>query len=138
MNEDLDCSKDILKDSKDKFISMTTIKPNIDFEKGIIEFDCKNIFNDIVTNHYKEIINTKEEFVKKALIALGWTPPNENNVTGPIITKTCEWSIKRKGNYITTYHSHCNNGEQINYYEQPTKDEFPKICPYCKNKIVVI
>ena len=32
---------------------------------------------DIVTVLTREIINTKEELVKKALVELGWTPPAE-------------------------------------------------------------
>jgi len=32
---------------------------------------------DVVTVMMKEIINTKEENIKKALISLGWAPPVE-------------------------------------------------------------
>jgi hypothetical protein len=60
-----------------KNISTTTLTPKIDIEKGIIEFDCIERLNEMIISHNKDIMNTKEELTKKALIALGWTPPKD-------------------------------------------------------------
>jgi hypothetical protein len=62
---------------ENEFMSSTFIKPKIDFEKGIIEIDNEEKFGNMVTRHYKDIINTKEKMIRDALIVLGWTPPKE-------------------------------------------------------------
>jgi len=63
-----------------EYRTRTTVIP---FESGSIQIttellrrDAKT-HEDIVTVLTREIINAKEELVKKALIELGWTPPVE-------------------------------------------------------------
>jgi hypothetical protein len=52
-------------------------------ESGTIQITTENIrrdlktHNDMVVTLTREIINTKEDRVKQALIELGWTPPAE-------------------------------------------------------------
>ena len=52
-------------------------------ESGTIQITTENIrrdlktHNDMVVTLTREIINTKEDRVKQALIELGWTPPVE-------------------------------------------------------------
>jgi hypothetical protein len=59
----------------------TTVIP---FESGSIQITTEMLRRDsktqadIVVTLTREIINTKEELVKKALIELGWTPPKED------------------------------------------------------------
>ena len=55
----------------------------IPFESGSIQITTEQLRRDsrtqedIVTVLTREIINTKEDRVKQALIELGWTPPVE-------------------------------------------------------------
>lgn len=50
-----------------------TIEPSI-FNNGNIELTTR----DIVGRMTKDILNTKEEMVRQALIQLGWLPPEES------------------------------------------------------------
>jgi hypothetical protein len=59
----------------EKFTSSIIMKPKIDFEKGTIEIDNKEMFGNMIIRHYKDIINTKEQIIRDSLIVLGWTPP---------------------------------------------------------------
>lgn len=49
-----------------------TIEPSI-FNNGTIELTTR----DIVGRMTKDILNTKEEMIRQALIQLGWLPPEE-------------------------------------------------------------
>lgn len=50
-----------------------SVKPEVDFESGEITFN--EIINGFQNKYIREVLKTKEEATKKALIALGWTPP---------------------------------------------------------------
>ena len=55
------------------------VKPIFDYDKQTLKFltkeksDTEKCFNRM----YEELIDFKEETIKKALIKLGWTPPKK-------------------------------------------------------------
>jgi hypothetical protein len=63
-----------------EYRTRTTVIP---FTSGSIQITTEQLrrdsrtHEDIVVVLTREIINTKEELVKKALVELGWTPPAE-------------------------------------------------------------
>jgi hypothetical protein len=61
--------------SGETFIGKTTITPSIDPQEQTLSFDVLETMNDKMVNHYKEIVDLKEEAIRKGLMALGWTPP---------------------------------------------------------------
>jgi len=53
------------------------IKPDFDFEKQTLKFTSE--IDKIIGTRVEEEINFKNECVRKALIALGWTPPSSSS-----------------------------------------------------------
>jgi hypothetical protein len=53
------------------------LTPKIDFDTGILEIEerMESPFNTITGNFHRHIMDTKDEMIRKGLIALGWTPP---------------------------------------------------------------
>lgn len=65
---------------KKNCIACIEVKPRLDRSTERLIFDCEEKMNDIVVNHYKDVVNFKEKTVKDSLVALGWTPPEEKTV----------------------------------------------------------
>lgn len=61
------------------FLGTTTLSPKVDIINQKIEIDVVEKMNGMIVNHNKEIIDLKENMIRAALIALGWTPPGESN-----------------------------------------------------------
>jgi hypothetical protein len=60
------------------------VTTSIDEEAGVIVQDTIQMQGDEVVNHIQHVINTQDDQVREALIALGWTPPEENAEESPI------------------------------------------------------
>lgn len=56
-------------------------------EDGIIYQELFDVIGGAKSRIQTEILNTKEAQVREALIALGWTPPKENNENDNRISK---------------------------------------------------
>jgi hypothetical protein len=52
------------------------VTTSIDEETGVIVQDTVQMQGDEVVNHIQHVINTQDDQVRQALIALGWTPPS--------------------------------------------------------------
>ena len=64
-----------------------TFTPSIDREKGLVMLDIEKPIGAME----REIMRTKEKAVRKALIALGWTPPPGERTESPRDTREdCE------------------------------------------------
>jgi len=44
-------------------------------EDGVIKQDLIHVHDGVVLSHAQELIDTKDQHVRDALIELGWTPP---------------------------------------------------------------
>ena len=55
----------------------TKFKLNVDFDKKLLEIDERDYFNNVLSRHVKNVIDTKEKMIRDGLIALGWTPPDD-------------------------------------------------------------
>jgi hypothetical protein len=75
------------------FMRSSILTPKVDVMKQVIEIDVQEKMNDVVVNHYKEVINLKEKVIREALIALGWTPPDEKLSNGAKNTELPQGSI---------------------------------------------
>jgi Holliday junction resolvasome RuvABC DNA-binding subunit len=73
---------------KDKIDFQVTT--SIDEETGVIVQDTVQMQGDEVVNHIQHVINTQDEQVRQALIALGWTPPETKLVLSAINEKAHE------------------------------------------------
>lgn len=54
----------------------TEIRPHLDIKEQTLEFE--SVTDGLIKQHFTETINFKDECVRKALIALGWTPPEDS------------------------------------------------------------
>lgn len=57
------------------------IKTDFNTETGLIIQEIDSVFLDTRETITRRVTNTQDEQVKRALIALGWTPPNDESVT---------------------------------------------------------
>jgi hypothetical protein len=57
------------------------LKTETDKDVGLIRQELISEFNGLTTMFSKWIIKTRDEGVRKALVDLGWTPPNERMLT---------------------------------------------------------
>lgn len=73
------------------------VKPRLDRITERLIFDVEEKINDMVVNHYKDVLNFKEKTVKDALIALGWTPPEEKTVSSNEMQMQKDFAIKKLG-----------------------------------------
>ena len=79
--------------------------------------------NEKKKRFFIENIEESLDIVKNELI---------ENVTGPIITKTCEWEIIKRNSQFVDYETECKN------IQRTVMGAAPYDCPYCKNKIVIV
>jgi hypothetical protein len=64
-----------------------TFTPSIDREKGLVMLDTEDWGGKIT----REVMNTKERAIRRALIALGWIPPPGERTESPRDTREdCE------------------------------------------------
>lgn len=60
-----------------KYETTTNIIPTMDWKNEILTLDVKT--DGIIEHHFQEIVRFKDKAVREALIALGWTPPKDEN-----------------------------------------------------------
>jgi hypothetical protein len=61
----------------------TEVTPRLDVKNQLLELFYLESMDDYVVNGYKEVVDFKEQVIRDALIALGWTPPDAEK-TGKI------------------------------------------------------
>lgn len=55
----------------------TKVTPSVNTNTGEIPL----VISDIAGQHFTEVMHTKDEAIRAALIALGWTPPADKNTS---------------------------------------------------------
>lgn len=53
------------------------LTPIFDLKKQLLHIDFESKFNGMASQISRETLNFKDQCVRQALIALGWTPPKE-------------------------------------------------------------
>ena len=56
---------------------MAILITDVSKKDGIITQTLQTVFNGLVKEMTRWVCDTREEEIKKALIALGWTPPKK-------------------------------------------------------------
>ena len=51
------------------------IKTGIDFQTGAVFLETEQEFQGVREVLFREVVRTKDEAIREALIKLGWTPP---------------------------------------------------------------
>lgn len=77
----------------------TKVTPSIDINTGEIQL----VISDIAGQHFTEVMHTKDEAIRAALIALGWTPPTDKNTSpknGRTLILVTEIYLDYFGSYI--------------------------------------
>lgn len=54
-----------------------SVKPSFDFDTGVIQLEMSQQFGDLQEQISTATLQTRDEAIHKALVALGWTPPPE-------------------------------------------------------------
>lgn len=64
--------------SENTYTLKTTITPSLNLKDEILAFDIDTSMSGLVAQRLREEIHFKEDCVRKALIALGWKPPESD------------------------------------------------------------